>query len=112
MPRANILITESARQLTLFNGNNPIHQYPIGIGKSATPTPLGDYEIALKHMNPGGMLGTRWLGLNLDSYGIHGTNQPWLIGSMVSHGCIRMLNNNVEELFTLVNVGIPVYIRN
>ena len=112
LPRANILITESARQLTLFNGNNPIHQYPIGIGKSATPTPLGDYEIALKHMNPGGMLGTRWLGLNLDSYGIHGTNQPWLIGSMVSHGCIRMLNNNVEELFTLVNVGIPVYIRN
>lgn len=112
LPRANILITESARRLTLFNGNDPVHQYPVGIGKSATPTPLGDYAIALKHMNPGGMLGTRWLGLNLDSYGIHGTNQPWLIGSMVSHGCIRMHNSNVEELFTLVKVGTPVYIRN
>jgi len=115
LPRANILISESSRQLTLFNGNDPLRQYPVGIGKSATPTPLGDYAIALKHMNPGGMLGTRWLGLNYDSYGIHGTNQPWLIGNtgnMVSHGCIRMHNSNVEELFTMVKVGTPVYIRN
>jgi len=112
LPRANILITKSSRQLTLFNGNDPLRQYPIGIGKPGTPTPLGDYAIALKLMNPGGMLGTRWLGLNYDSYGIHGTSQPWLIGNMVSHGCIRMHNSNVEELFTLVKVGTPVYIRN
>ncbi len=112
LPRANILITTSSRRLTLFNGNDPIHQYPIGIGKSATPTPLGNYAIALKLMNPGGALGSRWLGLNYDSYGIHGTNQPWLIGTMVSHGCIRMHNNSVEELFPLVKVGTPVYIRN
>lgn len=112
LPRANILITESSRQLSLFNGNTPVRQYPVGIGKSSTPTPLGDYSIVYKMMNPGGMLGTRWLGLNLDSYGIHGTNQPWLIGTMVSHGCIRMHNSNVEELFSLVKVGTPVYIRN
>ena len=112
LPRANILINKSSRQLTLFNGNVPMHQYPIGIGKAQTPTPLGDYSIAVKIMNPGGMLGTRWLGLNYDSYGIHCTNQPWLIGTMVSHGCIRMHNSNVEELFTLVKVGAPVYIRN
>ena len=73
LPRANILITASSRQLTLFNGNAPIRQYPVGIGKSATPTPLGDYAIATKVMNPGGALGTRWLGLNYDTYGIHGT---------------------------------------
>lgn len=112
LSRANILITVSSRRLTLFNGNDPIHQYPIGIGKATTPTPLGNFAIALKLMNPGGVLGTRWLGLNYDSYGIHGTNQPWLIGSMVSHGCIRMHNSNVEELFSLVKVGSPVYIRN
>lgn len=112
LPRANILITSSSRRLTLFNGNDPIHQYPIGIGKSTTPTPLGNYSIALKVMNPGGVLGTRWLGLNYDSYGIHGTNQPWLIGTMVSHGCIRMQNSDVEELFALVKTGTPVYIRN
>jgi len=112
LQRANILITESSRQLTLFNGNDPMRQYPVGIGKAVTPTPLGDYAIALKVMNPGGMLGTRWLGLNYGAYGIHGTNQPWLIGNMVSHGCIRMHNSNVEELFSLVKVGTPVYIRN
>lgn len=112
LPRANVLISVSSRQLTLFNGNDPLRQYPVGIGKSSTPTPLGDYGIALKVMNPGGALGTRWLGLNYGAYGIHGTNQPWLIGNMVSHGCIRMHNSNVEELYTLVRVGTPVYIRN
>ena len=112
LPRSNILIAIASRQLTLFNGNTPIHQYPVGIGKTVTPTPLGNFSIALKIMNPGGVLGTRWLGLNYDTYGIHGTNQPWLIGTMVSHGCIRMHNSNVEELFALVKVGTPVYIRN
>ena len=112
LPRANILITTSSRQLTLFNGNAPVHQFPVGIGKLTTPTPLGNYAIALKVMNPGGVLGTRWLGLNYDSYGIHGTNKPWLIGTMVSNGCIRMHNQNVEQLFPLVTVGTPVYIRN
>jgi peptidoglycan hydrolase-like protein with peptidoglycan-binding domain len=74
LPRANILIATSTRQLTLFNGNAPVRQFPVGIGKLTTPTPLGNYAIALKVMNPGGVLGTRWLGLNYDSYGIHGTN--------------------------------------
>ncbi len=111
LARANILITKSQRQLTLFDGNTPIRQYPVGIGKPNTPSPLGNYTIVLKVMNPGGVLGTRWLGLNFDSYGIHGTNKPWLIGQMVSLGCIRMLNNNVEELYHSVNVGTPVYIR-
>ncbi len=112
LPRANILITTSSRQLTLFNGNAPVHQFPVGIGKATTPTPLGNYSIALKVMNPGGVLGTRWLGLNYDSYGIHGTNRPWLIGTMVSNGCIRMHNHNVEQIYPLVKVGTPVYIRN
>lgn len=111
LPRANILIAKSQRQLTLFDGNTPVRQYPVGIGKTSTPSPLGNYTIILKVVNPGGMLGTRWLGLNFDSYGIHGTNQPWLIGQMVSHGCIRMNNHHVEELYVLVNVGTPVYIR-
>jgi len=111
LPRANILIAKQRRQLTLFDGNTPLRNYPVAIGKPATPTPLGNYTIILKHMNPGGILGTRWLGLSLDSYGIHGTTKPWLIGQMVSNGCIRMHNAHVEEVFTLVRVGTPVYIR-
>jgi peptidoglycan hydrolase-like protein with peptidoglycan-binding domain len=112
LPRANILITKSARTLTLFDGNTPLRQYPVAIGKPATPTPEGNYAIASKIMNPGGVLGSRWMGLNYDTYGIHGTNAPWLIGQMVSLGCIRMHNVNAEELFQSIIVGTPVFIRN
>lgn len=109
--RPNILIAKSKRQLTLFDSNTPLRQYPVAIGKPATPTPLGNFAVATKIPNPGGVLGTRWMGLNFDAYGIHGTNAPWLIGQMVSNGCIRMHNPNAEDLFSLVNVGTPVYIR-
>jgi lipoprotein-anchoring transpeptidase ErfK/SrfK len=109
--RPNIMINKSVRRLTLFSGNTPLRQYPIAIGKPSTPTPLGNYTVATKILNPGGILGTRWLGLNYDAYGIHGTSRPWLIGQMVSNGCIRMHNSNVEELFALVIIGTPVYIR-
>lgn len=111
LSRANILINKSHRRLTLFDGNNPIRQYPVGIGKPSTPTPEGNFSIATKVLHPGGILGSRWMGLNYDAYGIHGTNQPWLIGQMISHGCVRMQNPNVEELFSLVRIGTPVLIR-
>jgi lipoprotein-anchoring transpeptidase ErfK/SrfK len=111
LPRANIMLTKSQRQLTLFDGNTPLRHYPVAIGKSNTPTPVGNFSIILKITNPGGILGTRWLGLSIDSYGIHGTSKPWLIGQMVSNGCIRMHNANAEELYALVRLGTPVYIR-
>ncbi len=111
LTRANILLVKSQRQLTLFDGNSPMRQYPVAIGKPSTPTPLGNYAIATKIINPGGILGTRWMGLNYDAYGVHGTSAPWLIGKMVSNGCIRMHNAHAEELFALINVGTPVYIR-
>ena len=53
-------------------------------------------------------LGTRWLGLSHKGYGIHGTNRPDSIGKNASHGCIRMRNREVEELFKLVAVGDQV----
>jgi lipoprotein-anchoring transpeptidase ErfK/SrfK len=52
------------------------------------------------------------ISIKLSCISIHGTNKPWLIGTMISNGCIRMHNMNVEELFPLVKVGTPVYIRN
>ncbi|WP_021168515.1 Putative L,D-transpeptidase YkuD [Sporomusa ovata DSM 2662] len=111
LPRANILLVKSQRQITLFDGNNPVRQYPVAIGKPSTPTPTGNFAIATKITNPGGVLGTRWMGLNYDAYGLHGTNAPWLIGKMVSNGCIRMHNAHAEEIFALINVGTPMYIR-
>ena len=56
-----------------------------------------------------GTLGTRRLDLG-DGYGIHGTDEPNSIGRSVSHGCVRMLNQDVEQLYPMVPVGTPVYI--
>jgi hypothetical protein len=53
-------------------------------------------------------LGTRWLGLSLKGFGIHGTNVPSSIGRKASHGCIRMRNRDIEELFELIQVGSVV----
>lgn len=49
-----------------------------------------------------------WLGLSAAGYGIHGTNRPDSIGRAASHGCIRMRNADVEELFELVKLGVTV----
>ena len=112
LAQGRILINKSNRQLALFNGNSQVRNYPVGIGKPSTPTPEGNFAIAVKLLNPGGMMGTRWMGLDFDpNYGIHGNNAPWSIGQLASHGCIRMYNNDVEELFTMVRLGTPVIIR-
>jgi peptidoglycan hydrolase-like protein with peptidoglycan-binding domain len=108
---AFIQISRSARTLSLYLNSSLYRQYPIAVGKPNTPSPLGNYAIATKVPNPGGILGTRWMGLNYDSYGIHGTNRPWLIGQAVSLGCIRMHNAHVEEVFSKVKLGTSVQIR-
>ena len=53
----------------------------------------------------GNPLGTRWIGLNEKGYGIHGTDRPGSIGSAASHGCIRLRNEDVEQLFERVRAG-------
>lgn len=106
-----IVIVKTTRILTVLDGATPLHSFPVAIGKPSTPTPVGNYAIASKIQNPGGVLGTRWMGLNYDAYGIHGTSRPWLIGKMVSNGCIRLHNEHAETLFSLVRLGTPVLIR-
>lgn len=106
-----VLIVKQPRILTLLHHDEPIYSFPVAIGKPVTPTPTGNYTINSKVNNPGGILGTRWLGLNYDAYGIHGTNRPWLIGQMVSNGCIRLHNEHIETIFPLVGIGTPVTIR-
>jgi hypothetical protein len=68
----------------------------------------GDMEIPPGKDNP---LGTRWMGLSLKGYGIHGTNVQSSVGKAVSHGCFRMRKQDVEELYSLVEVGDTVLVR-
>lgn len=113
-----IRIQLSKFRLYLYDGARLIKSYPIAVGKVATRTPIGDYTIINKvpypNSYPGGPLsafGTLWMGLSRPHYGIHGTNNPASIGKMVSKGCIRMQNRDVEDLARYVGIGTPVHIR-
>jgi lipoprotein-anchoring transpeptidase ErfK/SrfK len=108
----SITINTANHILTLYQNNKLIKQYPVAVGKASTPTPKGSYKIINKELHPGGAFGVRWLGLNIPKggYGIHGTNNPGSIGKSISHGCIRMYNNDVIELSNLVPIGTPVTI--
>jgi hypothetical protein len=108
----SILIDTTRRTLTVLFDGQPHRQYPVAVGRFETPTPLGDFRVVRKAMHWGTGFGSRWLGLDVPwgLYGIHGTNKPWAIGSYASHGCIRMHNRDVEELYPLVPVGAQVII--
>ncbi|MEO4053335.1 L,D-transpeptidase family protein [Solibacillus sp. CAU 1738] len=106
-----IEISVNNRWLRLLKNGVIQKQYPIAVGKMLYDTPLGNYIIVNKQPNPGGPFGTMWMSLSKEHYGIHGTNNPSSIGHAVSHGCIRMHNNDVEELASIVPIGTQVIIH-
>lgn len=107
----SIIVSVTTRRLLLLRDGAVLKSYPVGVGKSGTPTPTGIFYIANKRPSPGGPFGAMWLGLSVPGYGIHGTNNPSSIGGYVSKGCIRMYNKDVLELSGIVPVGTPVTIR-
>ncbi|WP_072332481.1 MULTISPECIES: L,D-transpeptidase [unclassified Paenibacillus] len=111
MPTYRIIVDLSDRKLHLLDGNRVVQSYPIGVGTMLTQTPVGEYTIINKAPNPGGPFGVLWMGLSRPHYGIHGTNQPSSIGTMASHGCIRMYNRDVLALSRFVPIGTRVTIR-
>ncbi len=110
---SHITVNLTSRRLSHFEGARLVSSYPVGVGKKTTPTPAGNFSVIEKIIHPGGMLGTRWMGLSIPggNYGIHGTNNPSSIGGYVSNGCIRMYNQDVEALFPKVQIGMPVKIE-
>jgi lipoprotein-anchoring transpeptidase ErfK/SrfK len=120
----SIEVSKSENILTLSADGKPIKQYRVSTGKNGS-TPVGEYKIVSKLVNPtwfktgaiyppgspDNALGTRWLGFDLPAYGIHGTIDPENIGKPVSEGCIRMLNQDVEELYGMVPSGTKVIIK-
>lgn len=108
----SIVIDVNSRTLTLYSDGQPYKTYPVAVGTSETPSPVGEWLIVHKDSGWGDGFGTRWLGLNVPwgIYGIHGTNKPWSIGTRASHGCIRMFNRDVEELYRWVPLRTPVRI--
>lgn len=109
-PVYSIIVRLGSKTLELYKDGMLFKTYPVAIGKPSTPTPIGDFTIINKAVNPGGAFGAKWLGLSIPHYGIHGTNEPTSIGTPASHGCVRMQNPDVEELYSLVDVGTRVQI--
>ncbi len=127
-----VTVDRGSFTLRLFKGLKLAKSYRIAVGKVGLDTPAGLYNIQNKAVNPawnvpnsdwagdlagkvipGGVpenpLKARWLGI-YNGVGIHGTSERGSIGSNASHGCIRMLVEDVTDLYDDVPVGAPVYI--
>jgi len=121
----NIVVDKSQNTLTLLIGDEVIKTYRVATGKNNS-TPVGSFKIKDKLIDPvwynqgavvspeasENVLGTRWLGITTDTpgYGIHGTTDPESIGYQATEGCVRLKNQDVEELFDIVPVGTEVTI--
>jgi len=119
----HVLSKESGFRVTL---------YPIGIGSDESETPTGRFSIRSKikkpwwtppsrlrrerklprRVAPGpeNPLGDYWMAISHNGIGIHGTNEPFGVGRRVSHGCIRLYNDDVAEIFSGAEKGTPVHI--
>jgi lipoprotein-anchoring transpeptidase ErfK/SrfK len=119
--RLSVLVDKSQNLLTLKSDGEVIKSFRVSTGKDNI-TPVGTFKIVNKLKdpswthdgelipagNPKNILGTRWLGFDMPSYGIHGTTQPESIGQQATAGCVRMLNNEVELLYDFLPVGTEV----
>ena len=126
-------------ELNLYYFKDGVYQrrYALAVGKPSWPTPTGNFTICEKRKNPTwnvpesiqeemdeqgldvveqvppgprNPLGKYWMGTTASGVGIHATNRPWSVGYYVSHGCIRMLPDEIAKLFPEIKVGTPVKI--
>src|SRR5262245_1805153 len=116
-----LVILRGARRFELVLRGKVVRSGPIAVGAPGMPTPLGLYYVQ-RGFRPVGypILGayafatsaysalSEWPGGGI--VGVHGTDTPQLIGQAVSHGCIRLLNSDIEYLRTVVHVGTPIKI--
>ena len=132
-PPGTIIVDTAERYLYLVQGNNRAIRYGIGVGREGfqwqgllkitrkaewpdwTPPPemiqRQPYLPRFMAGGPGNPMGARALYLGATIYRIHGTNQPHTIGSAVSSGCFRLVNDDVADLYQRVPVGTKVVVR-
>ncbi len=139
-PREGLTLNLPEYRLYYFPADKKtVITHPVSIGRQDWNTPLGKTKIITKKANPtwtppqsikkehaekgeilpdvvpagvDNPLGLFALRLGIPGYLIHGTNKPYGVGMRVSHGCVRMYPEDIEQLFPEVKVGLPVYIVN
>jgi len=120
--RFAVAVDKSDNELVVTLNDRFFKRYRVGTGKYER-TPVGQFRITERIPQPTwwhpdgrvipygdkeNVLGTHWLSLDVPGYGIHGTWEPQTIGRQESAGCIRLLNEDIEELFVLLPSGTPV----
>ncbi len=120
---ARLVIDRSDLRASLYKDGRRVWKAPVGLGKSSTPTPEGDFWIRekFKTSSSGGTYGPMAFGTSAYSVlsewpnggviGIHGTDQPSLIPGRPSHGCIRLKNDDIKKLYKRMGIGTPVRIK-
>lgn len=116
-----IVVSLPDRKLAVVESGKVVKIFETAVGADRSPSPIGTFQIVQRVPNPtwyskgkvvgpgkNNPVGTRWIGLSKKGYGIHGTNNPGSIGHNASHGCIRLRNRDIEELFAMVEVGDKV----
>jgi lipoprotein-anchoring transpeptidase ErfK/SrfK len=123
-PRRRIIVSIPDRKLAVMENGRVTRVFRTAVGAPRTPSPTGTFQIVQRIPDPtwytkgrivppgkSNPLGTRWIGLSRKGYGIHGTSNPASIGRNASHGCIRLRNQDAEQLFAMVAVGDSVELR-
>jgi L,D-transpeptidase ErfK/SrfK len=129
-----IIINSAELRLYYFmkaGADHVVKTFPVGIGDTDWPTPVGEFKVGEKRKNPAwyippslrkkygvsvippgpeNPLGKFWIRLGNSSYGMHGTDIPWSVGRLVTHGCIRLYPEDIKHLFREVETGTPVRI--
>lgn len=122
-----VIVNKSSNELVAYQYGEPVFQSEVATGKTKELTPEGEFTFKVKAIDPyyrkkdipGGdpknPLGSRWIGFDAKGtdgriYGVHGTNDPDSIGDAVSAGCIRMENEKVEKLYSLVEEETDIVI--
>lgn len=122
--RRRVIVSIADRRLAVLDNGKVLRTFPVAVGAETSPSPTGEFAIVSRLTEPtyyhagvvipaGGNnpLGPRWVGLSKRGYGIHGTNAPGSIGKAASHGCIRLRNRDIVQLFAMVHLGDRVEIR-
>lgn len=128
-PRDGLVLNVPERAIFFFRHGHFVNYYPVAVGRIGFLTPRGNFRIIEKTKDPTWVppawaevhepigpgsknpLGDRWIGTSATRVGIHGTQSPYSIGMVISHGCIRMYPDQVRELYDQVYVGMPVRIE-
>jgi len=113
-----VVVSIPDRKLALIENDRIVSIYPVAVGAPVSPSPAGTFSVVNRVSNPTyyrpgkvvspgarNPIGTRWIGLSVKGYGIHGTDAPRSVGFAKSHGCIRLRNEDVERLFEQLRAG-------